>query len=80
MIYTLIQLLFRLLTMVIIVDIVLSFFVSPYNKVRQVLDSIVNPMLDPIRRVVPAVNNLDFSPVILLVLIQVLEYIILRFV
>lgn len=80
MIYSLIQLLFRVLTLVIIIDIVLSFFVSPYNKVRQVLDSIVNPMLDPIRRVVPSVNNLDFSPVILLIIIQVLEYIVLRFV
>ena len=80
MIYSFIQLLFRVLTLVIIIDIVLSFFVSPYNKVRQVLDSIVNPMLDPIRRVVPSVNNLDFSPVILLIIIQVIEYIVLRIV
>lgn len=79
MAYSLIQLIFRLFTLIIIVDILVSFFLPPYNRFRQILDNIVNPLLDPIRRVVPPISNLDFSPVILLVAIQIIENIILRF-
>lgn len=79
MAYSLIQILFRIVTFIIIVDILMSFFVPPHNRVRQTLDGIVNPMLAPIRRLVPPIQNLDFSPVILLVLIQLLEFVILKF-
>ncbi len=37
-----------------------------YNTVK----AIVRPILDPIRRVVPAIGGLDLSPIIALLLIQ----------
>ena len=77
---TLIQLIFQILSFVIIADALLSFLVPYDNNIRQLLDRIVTPMLNPIRRIVPPVNNLDFSPVILLVLLQVVESILLRLV
>jgi YggT family protein len=52
---------------------------DPYHPVRRSIDSVVEPMLAPIRRVVPLVGMLDFSPIILIILIQVLSNLIIRF-
>ena len=72
-----IDIIFRLLTIVVVVDVILSYFLSPYNNFRIFLDRIVNPMLVPIRRIVPPVQMIDFSPIVLLILIQVLESLLL---
>lgn len=76
----LIQALFQLLTIIIIVDAVISFVLSPYQPFRQFLDKLVNPMLDPIRKIVPPIMNMDFSPIILLLVLQGIEYLILKIV
>jgi len=73
-----IDFIFRLLTIIVLVDVIVSYFLPPYNNVRVFLDRIVNPLLAPIRRIVPPIQMLDFSPIILLVLIQVVEYIVVR--
>ncbi len=73
-----IQFVARILTIVVIVDIVLSYFLSPWNTIRQTMDRIVNPMLAPIRRVVPPVGMLDLSPLVLVILIQVIEYLLIQ--
>jgi len=67
-----IQLAGFILTLVVLIDVVLSFFMSPFHPLRRSLDALVDPMLAPVRRVVPPVGMFDFSPVILLILIQVL--------
>lgn len=61
----------RLLILLVIVDAILSFFVSPYHPLRQALGRILSPLLDPIRRVVPPVGMFDFSPLVLVILIEV---------
>ncbi len=66
-----------LFTLVLIVDIVLSYFMSPYHPLRLTLDRIVQPLLNPIRRIVPPLGMIDFSPIVLLILIQVLENLLL---
>lgn len=63
----------QLLILLIIVSVVLSYFMSPYHQVRQMLDRIVEPMLLPIRRVVPLIGSLDFSPLVFILLIQFLS-------
>jgi YggT family protein len=68
----LIQLITYLLTLLILIHVVLSFIVSPYHPVREFIDRIVEPMLMPIRRMMPSTGGLDFSPVILLLLIQLI--------
>lgn len=62
------------LVLVIIVDIVLSYFLSPYHPLRAALDKIVQPLLTPIRRVVPLVGVFDFSPLVLIILIEIVSY------
>jgi YggT family protein len=52
--------------------------VDPYHPVRRAIDSIVEPMLAPIRSVIPLVGALDFSPLVLIILIQLLANIIIR--
>ena len=62
--------LFRLFELVIIVNVLLSYFLPPYHKIRVTLDQFIGPLLAPIRRIVPAIGMLDFSPLILLILVQ----------
>lgn len=77
MIATIIRAVFNILNLVVLVDIVVSFFLSPYHVVRATLDRIVNPLLAPIRRILPQTGMLDFSPVVLILILQVLEYLLL---
>jgi len=65
-----INLVVQMITLLVIVQVFLSYFLSPYHPLRQNLDRIVEPMLRPIRRVIPPAGMLDFSPLVLLVLLQ----------
>ena len=66
----------QILILLIFVSVILSFFVSPYHPVRAAIDRIIDPLLAPIRRVVPLVGMFDFSPLILMVLLDVIDQII----
>jgi YggT family protein len=63
----------RILILLVIIDVVLSYFTSPYHPVRITIGRIVEPLLAPIRRIVPPVQMIDFSPIILIILIQVID-------
>ena len=63
----------NLFIFIVIADSVLSFFLTPYHPVRVTMDRIVNPFLNPIRRIVPLVGMLDLSPLILIILVSVLK-------
>ncbi|MBN2046213.1 MAG: YggT family protein [Anaerolineaceae bacterium] len=78
MIVSLILILTRLLTLLVIVDVMLSYFLSPYHPIRETLDRIVQPMLDPIRKIIPSIQMIDFSPVILILLIQLVQMILVQ--
>lgn len=67
-----------ILVLVVLVSVILSYFLDPYHPVRRFLDRIVQPMLAPIRRVVPLVGMLDFSPLILIILIQLIGNLLTR--
>ncbi len=68
-----VQTLGTVLFLVVIVKVVLSYFLSPFHPVRSTLDRIVEPLLSPIRRIVPPMGMIDFSPLVLIILIQVIE-------
>jgi YggT family protein len=68
----------QLLVLLVIVSVILSYFMDPYHPIRRSIDSVVEPMLAPIRRVVPLVGMIDFSPLVLIILIQLLSNIIIR--
>jgi len=59
------------LTLLVIVHVLLTYILDYYHPVRQWVDRIVEPILMPIRRIVPLVGMLDFSPLILIILIRI---------
>ena len=69
----------QILVLLVIVSVILSYFMDPYHPIRRGVDRIVEPMLSPIRRIVPLVGMLDFSPLVLIILIQVVCNLLVRF-
>jgi YggT family protein len=76
-IISIVQTLGWLFTLVIFVDVLLSYFMSPYHPVKAFLDRIVQPLLRPIQRIIPSMGGIDFSPLVLLLLVQFLENVII---
>lgn len=64
----------RILTLLVVVEVLLSYVMSPYDPVRSIISKIIEPILNPIRRLLPPIHNIDFSPLVLVILIQVVEY------
>ena len=78
MIISFIRLLLDLLALVVIVDVLLGYVLDPFHPVKASLDRIVEPFLGPIRRMIPPVNMIDFSPLVLIILIQVVDFILVQ--
>jgi len=77
-IYWLVDLITRISILILIAYVFISYFLDPYHPVRRNIDRIVDPMLAPIRRILPPVGMIDFSPLVLLILIQIAGRIILQ--
>jgi YggT family protein len=69
----------QFLIILVIVKVILSYFMDPYHPVRQTIDNLIEPLLAPIRRVVPLIGMLDFSPLVLIILVQILASVLIRF-
>lgn len=78
-IITIIRVLTQVLTVLIIADAILSFILAPFHPIREAMGRILNPIYAPIRRIIPSAGGFDFSPIVLLLIIQVLEYILTGF-
>jgi len=74
-----VSILSQLLVLLVILSAILSFFMDPYHPVRRGVANIVHPMLNPISRVVPLVGMFDFSPIVLIILIQVVSNLVVGF-
>ena len=68
----------QVLVIIIITKIILSYFMDPYNPLRAAIDRLVDPLLDPIRRVVPTIGMFDFSSFVLIILVQLIAYLLTR--
>jgi YggT family protein len=67
-----ISVLANFLTILVFVTVLLSWFMSPYHPVREALDRLVEPLLAPVRRVVPMTGMFDLSPMIFMIVVQLL--------
>lgn len=74
---TFIRLFARLFIILVIVKIFLSYFLSPYHQVRMTIDRIVEPFQAPIRKFVPTIGMIDFSPLVLIILVNIIEFILI---
>ncbi|MBB2201987.1 YggT family protein [Gluconacetobacter tumulisoli] len=79
LVFTLLFELIRLYTWVLVISCVFSFLygfgvLDPRNRIvwniGNFLNRLTEPALQPIRRILPAMGNMDFSPLVLLLLIQ----------
>jgi len=65
---------FTLLTLAILARVLLSWVrVSPYHPAVELLYRITEPILAPLRRVIPSIGMVDISPVIALLLLQIIQ-------
>ena len=67
----LIRLAIYILIGALILQAVLS-WVNPYSPVAPTVNQLARPILDPIRRVVPSISGIDLSPLVAILLLQVL--------
>jgi YggT family protein len=70
---TIIRILGQALIFVIILDVVLTYFMRPDQPLRYALDQIVNPLLEPIRKLLPQGIGIDFSPMVLIIIIEIIQ-------
>jgi YggT family protein len=68
----------QVFSLLVITHVILSYFMSPYHPVRSAIDRAVEPFLAPIRRVVPLVGMFDFSPLVLLILVQLIATVLIN--
>jgi YggT family protein len=73
-----IDFIFTFLTLAIIANALLSWFpIDRYNNpIVRVVDQITSPILDPLRRVVPPIGMMDITPIVALIILQILQAVI----
>ena len=72
-----INILALILTILIFLDSLLSYFMREGNIVRHFLGLILNPIYQPIRRLIPPLSGIDFTPMIAIILVQVVTYLLI---
>ncbi|MFW5942380.1 MAG: YggT family protein [Chloroflexota bacterium] len=71
---TLINLIYWIFWILILARVILSFTqMSPYHPIRRTVYDLTEPFLEPIRRFLPPMSGLDFSPLIALLLLEVIR-------
>ena len=66
------------LTLLLLAYVILSYFMDPYHPIRMTINRFVDPILNPIRRLLPQTGMLDFSPLVAIILLQLIEFILTR--
>ena len=71
-----IEIILRAFTLIILADVLVGYFLEVFHPIRQFLDSIVQPFLAPIRKLLPPTGGLDFSPLVLFFLVELIRVVI----
>jgi YggT family protein len=75
LIITIIETIVSVFTLTVIVYTLLRFFLDPYHPILNALAKVLEPLLAPIRARIPPMGGLDFSPLILIIILQILAMI-----
>jgi YggT family protein len=74
-----IWMLINIYSLVILARVLMSWLnVNPYSPVAQVIFNLTEPVLAPVRNLLPPAGGLDFSPIIVLVVLQILGQILVN--
>lgn len=76
MIVIIIDVIRQTIYLLVLLKVILSYFMDPYHPFRQSIDRLIDPLLKPIRRVIPTVGRFDFSPIILIIIVEVIAMIV----
>lgn len=60
------------LTFLIFINALLSFFLDPYHPIRRMIGMFVDPLLNPIRKRISPIGGMDLSPMILIFILQII--------
>ena len=72
---TIIYVLCQVLTFAVIIRAVLSWFaIRPDNPLMSLLYLITEPILAPLRRIIPMVGMFDITPIVAIILLQVINW------
>lgn len=72
-------LLCEILTIIILIRVVMSWFSpQPTNIISNIVYQITEPILAPLRRIIPRVGIFDFTPMVAIILFQVIAYLLSR--
>lgn len=75
---SLISLVVTLITVVLILDALISFApIAPWHPVRRFLDQLAEPIVRPFRNLLPPMGMFDLSPMIAIIVIQILGQILI---
>lgn len=74
------NLLFLALEITILIRILMTWIpnLNPDNPIVQIIRSITDPILEPARRLIPPMGGLDFSPIVVLLLLSFLQSLVMR--
>ena len=72
--FNFIRLLCEVLTLAIFIRVILSWFLTRPNTLSIVLDKITEPLLAPLRRIIPRVGMFDFTPLVAILLLQLIRH------
>ena len=71
---TFVSLLFQVLTFAIIARALISWFpLGPDHPIVRILHDVTEPILAPLRRVIPMIGMIDITPLVAILLLQVVE-------
>ena len=72
MIDSIITIVEQTILVLVLLKVVLSYIMDPFHPFRQSVDRIIDPLLNPIRQIMPTFGRFDFSPIILIILVEIL--------
>jgi YggT family protein len=76
----LIRFLFELYTVILLARVLLSWVqVDPNNPLVRIIYQLTEPLLAPIRRLLPQGGGMDFSPIVAFIILLVAEQIVVMF-
>jgi YggT family protein len=70
--FSFIRLLCEVLTFAIFIRVILSWFSTKPNTLTILLDKITEPILAPLRRIIPRIGVFDFTPLVAIILLQLI--------
>jgi YggT family protein len=77
--YQFVNILFTALTFAVFARVLLSWFpMNPDNPIVVILNEVTDPILRPLRRVVPPLGMLDLTPIVALVLLNIIQRLLLQ--